>query len=186
MAAPGGRSVRYRTVTPAQATLASAGLRDGLTERLLALLSQNAFTVAGIMFVSISAACGLVSIVNSVRGDATDFGDDAYRRKFNRQSQAMAHAFGFLFSAGGVYGYLAGGLAERAYLTLMLALIAGGCSPAFYDGYWWLRDKAGPAAGRALIEAMRAFLKLLATKLAAGITVMFKNRPKPPPGDGKP
>jgi len=157
--------------------LASAELGDKLTERLLNLLSQNVFTICGIVFVSIAGACGLVSIINQFRTDPEVLPPDQLR-KFNRVSQGLAHGFGFLFSAMGVYGLLTGGVVERAYLTLMIALIAGGMTPACYDVFKWARDKAGPAAGHAIVE----FFKKYGAKALAAAASMLRRKP---PDDDK-
>lgn len=130
-------------------------VQDGLSQRILHLLSDNVFTIVGILLVCMVAAIALVSAINSFRGADIDDSPPDVIKKFNRQSKALGHLLGFIFGAGGVYGYLTGGFAAKAFLAVMLASIASGGTPYMYDFLWWIREKAAPAAGHWILEKLR-------------------------------
>lgn len=168
-----------------QQQLASSRLSDGLTDRLLVLLSENVFTLLGLLFICMSAACAVVSIVNTFRSDPEHQSHEE-KRKHKRQSQALAHLFGFIFAGGTVYGYLSGESAARIFMTLMLALIAGGAAPFLYDLFWWVRETAAPALGRALLAAIKASAGFMASKGLGWLGSLFKKGGGPEPPDDKP
>jgi hypothetical protein len=140
-------------------------VQDNLMGRVLNLLSDNVLTIIGILLVCMIAAIALVSCINSVRGDDSDFPPEIQKKRA-AQSKAFGHLIGFVFGAGGVYGYLTGGFAAKAFLALMLASIAGGGTPYMYDFMWWIRETAAPSVGRWFLAKLKS---------------MFTSNDPPPP-----
>jgi hypothetical protein len=136
----------------------SASLEDGLTARLLALLTDNLFTIAGIMVVGMGVGIASVSFVNKFRGDVDDAPADVRKRR-NRQSQALGHLFGFLWTCGAVYGYLSGGFAAKALMAIGLGIIAGGGTPYLRDLLVWFWRTLVPAVGEWIVDKFRRMFK---------------------------
>lgn len=130
-------------------------LDEGITSRILSLLSDNVLVIIALVLIGMVVGIATVQFINKFRSDVDLLPPDL-RRARDRQSQALGHLFGFVWTLGVVYSYLSGGFAAKAFMACGLAVIAGAGTPYMYDLIWWLREKAAPALGQWLLARLKS------------------------------
>lgn len=121
-----------------------------LVERLYGLLSDQVLELAGLTIIGALVAIACTAVVKRIWPPLDDAPPAERRARLALYTRCGA-VFGGLWTAIIVYNYVKSGPLVSFTLASGLAVLGAGVTPRLYDFLDWLRVKALPALGQAVV-----------------------------------